>query len=161
MDFDSDNAIIEKAGFCIVLCSRDEPYVLNENADLFASKSTNLLVYAESIELSGSIKLPGKTLALICQKLSLSGSTNVVLDVSGTNGGLKPAVAVGNGAKGDDGQAAGTIFVSVENSAADLSKLQVRAIGGDGGQGGATSDPKKISKGGDGGKGGNSGESWW
>ena len=160
MDFDSDNAVIEKAGFCIVLCSRDEPYVLDEKADLFASKSPNLLVYAESIDLSGSIKLPGRTLGLFCQNLSLSGATNVVIDVSGANGGPKQAVAVGNGTKGDDGQAAGTVFISVESSAADLSKLQVRALGGDGAQGGATSDPKKTSKGGDGGKGGNAGEFW-
>ncbi|KAL6718463.1 hypothetical protein ACLMJK_004554 [Lecanora helva] len=157
MDFDSDFAVIEKAGYCIALCSREEPYVLNDKAGIFTSKSSSFLVYAETIDLSSSIKLPGKTLGLFCQNLTLSGFPNVIIDVSGVNGSAKPAVAVGDGAKGDDGQDGGSVFISVESSIADLTKLQVKAFGGDGGQGGASSDSKKTAKGGDGGKGGNAG----
>jgi hypothetical protein len=156
MDIDSDFAVIEKADYCIALCSRDEPYTLDQQADLFVSKCTNILVYAETIALSGSIKLPGKNLSLIANNLTVTG--DVTVNVSGANGGLQPSVVVGSGAAGADGQNAGSVFVCVENSNADLGRLRVRAIGGDGGQGGATSDSNGA--GGAGGKGGDAGKSF-
>jgi hypothetical protein len=158
MDLDQDFTVIEKAGFCIVLCSRDEPYPLSQDADLFTSKSANLLVYAESIEISSSIKLPRRTLGLFCQDLTLSGSEDVTIDVSGANGGPATAATVGSGRKGEDGKDAGSVYISVENPAADLTRLKVRALGGDGGPGASTSDSNKTAQGGQGGKGGSAGK---
>lgn len=161
MDFDQDFTVIEKAGFCIVLNSKEGEYLLNQDAELFTSKSSNLLVYAESININSSIKIPGRTLGLFCQTLTLtpSGSEDfIIIDVSGANGGRSTAAPVGSGSKGEDGKDAGSVYISVENAMADLSQLKVRALGGDGGIGGSTSDSDKEAQGGAGGKGGNAGK---
>ncbi|KAL2063762.1 hypothetical protein VTL71DRAFT_5567 [Oculimacula yallundae] len=153
-DLDSDFMSIEKAGYCIHLSSKDEPYVLHQDADLFLSKSKHILVYAECIELSTSLILPGKHIALVCHELRLSGSDHVVIDVSGSNGGAQIPSPVGNGAVGEDGKDAGKVFISVEIPTKDLDRLTVRAYGGDGGQGGSTSDLAETCTAGKGGKGG-------
>lgn len=158
MGFDTEFTTIEKADHCIVLCSRDEPYILSQKSDVFLSKSKTILVYAENVQLDGSLKLPGKHIGLFCHQLQIKGTTEVTIDVSGVNGG-PPAAAkpVGTGAEGGAGQTAGSVNLYVESSSADLDRLHIRALGGDGGQGGSTSDPDSEATGGKGGKGGNAG----
>ncbi|KAF1850559.1 uncharacterized protein K460DRAFT_400616 [Cucurbitaria berberidis CBS 394.84] len=116
-----------------------------------------MMVYAEHIDIAESVTLPGRTLWLFCNKLTL-GSSMVVVDVSGksgTNGApnATPKLEI-------NGQNGGSVYLYVETLEENLvpittlnpatgkpeyAGLYIYANGGDGGTGSTNTDASKNS----------------
>ena len=101
--------------------------------------SHDLIVYADTIRLSGSYSLPGKNVKLVARAIVATADT--VIDTSGLDGGIGTGPIPGynsgesgeDGGPGDPGGSAGNITLIAETIAGSL---RLEANGGRGGKGG-------------------------
>ncbi|EEP81028.1 predicted protein [Uncinocarpus reesii 1704] len=134
-----------------VVCSSGE-YVLKTPFDFNGER---VIICAETLEIPGDIKLPGKSIDICCHTLRIGSSTRVI-DVSGNPGDPKDPETIGNGLSGSTGGDAGSIRLYVQAMDPEVAQnLKLKANGGRGGLGGNTS--AKDKSGGNGGDGGNGG----
>ncbi|KAJ5081532.1 hypothetical protein NUU61_009796 [Penicillium alfredii] len=120
----------------------------------FNFSTTTCLVYAETVEITTDLSLPGKEIGLFCNKIIVPAP--VKLDVSGKDGEVGDQKIDANGGAGHAGKDAGSVWRFVQDFPKnDLNNLEIHAWGGGGGRGGDTSALEKTGgQGGNGGKGG-------
>ncbi|KAL2012685.1 hypothetical protein VTN00DRAFT_210 [Thermoascus crustaceus] len=135
----------------VILNASEQPYIVDSS---FTVNTPVCLIYSEKIKIEAFQKYPGKKLGLYCTEIDIS--PNVIIDVSGNQGKGGSNNAADNGAKGDDGQTGGDVWLFVQDATKEMiQNLSIKAYGGDGGKGGDTSATGKS--GGAGGTGGNGG----
>ncbi len=143
-------------------CHQDQTLVLNTDEfvidENLTFSSSSLLIYAETIRIKSSVKIPGKILGLFCNRFIVNPTlTDVSIDVSGDNatGEAKSPAANGNDA--------GAIVLCVEDiddavfpqsNSTSKTGLFLRAQGGNGGPGADSSGGGAAAQGGKGGIGG-------
>lgn len=132
----------------VVMSARDKGITLTDT--LNCTQST-LLIYSELVFLNSPvIKVPGINLGIFCNKLVILGGS-CCIDVSGSPGQINSSgSSIVNGARGGD---SGAIRLYVEDPSFDfVTKLSLKAFGGDGGRGlSRTTGTEKGGNGGDGG----------
>lgn len=114
-----------------------------------------LMVYAEQIHIKSSLRLPGRTMWLFCNKLTLGGPM-ISIDVSGADG--SDGIPGADKTAQDQGQNGGSVYLYIESLGQELvlnaainsatgkteyTGLYIYANGGDGGLGSNTVDATK------------------
>ncbi|KAG7421950.1 hypothetical protein Forpe1208_v000089 [Fusarium oxysporum f. sp. rapae] len=147
----SDRVVYTVGKHTVILSISKSAEVIDTN---FGFDTESCLVYAERVEIRGSLKKqPGKSIGIFCSELQLfpiSNETHCTIDVGGDNGS-PPSADTPNLA---NGKAGGTIDIFVEDlEGLQLNKLMLRSTGGNGVSGWDATE-KVGGKGGDGGDGG-------
>lgn len=154
---DNTFATFVKDDFTVILSTKEEPYIIN--AETFNFQTSYVFIYAEKVEITGSIEIKGKNLGIFCSDISVKGGdkdgSEVVIDVSGRHGDTQSDNPSEDGRAGGNGEKGGDVWLFVQNGVEDtLKKLEIKAFGGDGGKGGNAGPEKKGGNGGNGGNGG-------
>ncbi|KAG8677662.1 hypothetical protein FPOAC2_03794 [Fusarium poae] len=125
----SDRAVYTVGKHTVILSISKSPEVIDAN---FAFDTESCLIYAERIEIRGSLNIPGRSIGIFCSELQLfpiSGETHCTIDVSGKNGS-PPSANTPNTAHGEAG---GNIEVFVEDlESLQVNKFMLRSAGGNG-----------------------------
>lgn len=104
---DNDYAYYRQGKMTIILST--DSYKIEDG---FRFNSDSCLIYAETIEITADVSVPGKSLGLFCQTLVVPKT--VTVDVSGAAG--KPGLDSldQDGGPGGDGEHAGHVWISVQ-----------------------------------------------
>ncbi|KNG85207.1 hypothetical protein ANOM_008083 [Aspergillus nomiae NRRL 13137] len=149
--YPNDDHFLFRKNDTTLILDTTEKYVIGKD---FEFCTTTCLIYAEVVEITSKLEIPGKKLGLFCSKILIP--EHVKVDVSGKNGKVGDPKTSEDGGAGQPGGDAGSVWIFVQDfNSKDFEKLELNARGGNGGHGGKTvASGKTGGKGGNGGKGG-------
>ncbi|KAE8153966.1 hypothetical protein BDV25DRAFT_136336 [Aspergillus avenaceus] len=151
LTFTDDYTKFQKGDITVILSAADTPVRVDTQLSF---TTTTCLIYAERVEVSAHVKLPGKVLGIFCTEMVVREDS--IIDVSGNAGTAGMTNMSSGGVNGDNGQSGGHVRIFIQEMEHGVSEnLTIKAFGGDGGAGGDSG--AEGNAGGNGGNGGNGG----